>query len=378
MQGSKHSSKPSILKTIYLFYELIQVNLCVRQKLSHTPSAKEWAELSALSQKQAVAGVTFLALEKLSKEGQKPPLPILYEWIALSEQIKQQNEWVNRNAVGLCKILNDDGFECCILKGQGNNLMYPNPWARMPGDIDVWLRNGKSKKKEVRDIIEYVKRRNPKGIACYHHIDYGLFNGTEVEVHYRPSFMFNPTHNSRLQKWFCAHASEQFQNKAVLPGDAGEVCVPTACFNVIFQLSHMYNHLLHEGLGFRQILDYYYVLKSNTNRMDNANICNTLRYLRLEKIAGAMMWVLHEKLGLPEEYLIAPMDERRGRVLLGEIIKGGNFGHYDEDNVKANSRFKKNIQRVKRDIRMMRYFPSECLWEPVFRVYHYFWRRWRA
>ena len=38
-------------------------------------------------------------------------------------------------------------------------------------------------------------------------------------------------------------------------------------------------------------------------------------------------------------------------------------------------RVKKNWLRIRRDIRMMRYFPSECLWEPVFRVYHFFWRQ---
>lgn len=43
-------------------------------------------------------------------------------------------------------------------------------------------------------------------------------------------------------------------------------------------------------------------------------------------------------------------------------------------NQKATTAVKKNILRIKRDLRMMRYFPSECLWEPVFRVYHWMWR----
>ncbi len=72
--------------------------------------------------------------------------------------------------------------------------------------------------------------------------------------------------------------------------------------------------------------------------------------------------------------MIFEPDEKRGRVLFAEIMKGGNFGHYDAENQKANNAIKKNVQRIKRDMRMMRYFPSECLWEPVFRVYHYFWR----
>ena len=86
------------------------------------------------------------------------------------------------------------------------------------------------------------------------------------------------------------------------------------------------------------------------------------------------MYVLNEVLGLEDKYLIAQKDEKRGKVLFAEIMKGGNFGFYNTDNQKANSAIQKNLQRIKRDIRMMRFFPSECLWEPVFRIYHFFWR----
>ena len=40
------------------------------------------------------------------------------------------------------------------------------------------------------------------------------------------------------------------------------------------------------------------------------------------------MYVLHEALGLPEEKMIAPMDEKRGRLLLAEILDGGNFDRH--------------------------------------------------
>lgn len=357
-----------------LFFELIKVAIGDKFVLSRIPSDKEWQELLILCQKQSVVGISLCALEKLSQCGQKPPLPILYEWIGLSEQIKHQNIVVNQNAVALTELLNKDGFLCCILKGQGNNMMYPNPYARTPGDIDVWIcskSDVECKKEGPKKIIKYVKSRNNEGNACYHHIDYGQFHGTEVEVHYRPSFMFNPIHNHRLQKWFEEQIHEQFINKVTLPGCTGEIAIPTNEFNVIFQLSHVYNHLLHEGIGLRQIIDYYFVLKSLPG---NNHFTGTFKNLGLEKIAGAMMWVLNEKLGLQEKYLIAQKNERLGKVLLVEIMRGGNFGFYDLENQKADTRFKKAIQRFKRDMRMMRYFPSECLWEPVFRTYHFLWR----
>lgn len=352
-----------------LFFEILQVALGIRDRLSRVPSAAEWERLFEEAEQQAVAGVVFPIIEELSKCGHKPPLDILYEWIGLAEQVKQQNKIVNRNAVEVCRELENDGFECCILKGQGNTLAYSNTLSRTPGDIDIWV----NPKMKIKEIVRYVKKRNPEANAMYHHIDMGEYNGTEVEVHYRPSFMFNPMHNRRLQRWFIQKADAGCQ-MADLPEGAGRINIPKRDFNIIFQLSHVYNHLLHEGIGLRQLVDYYYVLKTSTNRTNHTSVKDTLRYLGLEKIAGAVMWVLNEKLGLEEEYLIAPKDEKRGEVLLAEIMKGGNFGFYDAENQRADNRLKKAIQRFKRDIRLMRFFPSECLWEPVFRVYHFFWR----
>lgn len=334
----------------------------------------EWKDLYEFCCEQAIVGVVFEGVSRLGEKNVKPPFALLMQWIATAEQIAGQNKIVNHSSVDLFKQIRNDGFEGCLLKGQGNALLYPNSYTRASGDIDIWVINGRSKKKDIRDIIKYVKKWNPKGKACYHHIDYGIYNGVEVEVHYRPSFMYNPVHNKRLFRWYEEKTSEQFLNKVSLDGCKGDISVPTRDFNIIFQLTHIYNHLLHEGIGLRQIIDYYYLMKSDVNNQKE-DVAETLRYLGLEKIGGAMMWVLNEVLGLQEEYLIVGKDEKLGMVLLEEVLRGGNFGQYDEANIKADNQMKKNWQRLRRDVRMVRYFPSECMWEPLFRVYHYFWRK---
>lgn len=357
-----------------ILLDILRCALGTQESLSYKVSDKEWAKLFDLCQKQTIAGVVFIALDKLSRVGQKPPTPLLYEWIGLNEHIRQQNEKVNRDVAEVVKEFENDGFDCVLLKGQGNNLMCPDRFSRSPGDIDMWVRrNGQNS--GIKETVRYVKYHNPTGNACYHHVDYGLFNGTEVEVHYRPAFMFRPKHNRRLQKWFAEKADEQYQNKVELPNGVGNISVPTAEFNAVFQLSHVYNHLLHEGIGLRQIIDYFYVLRTIGNgQLTNDNLSTTLKRLGLWGMAGAMMWVQSEVLGLEDKYLIAPKDEKRGKIMLEEIMRGGNFGYYDAENKKAKNRFRKNVQRIKRDLRMMRYFPSECLWEPAFRIYHFLWR----
>ena len=52
---------------------------------------------------------------------------------------------------------------------------------------------------------------------------------------------------------------EQFSHRVML-GEQGEIAIPTVEFNLIFQLTHIYAHLMNEGIGLRLLLDYYYVL----------------------------------------------------------------------------------------------------------------------
>lgn len=333
-------------------------------------------KLYAFASRQSILSILFEGVKQLGEHGVKPPFDVLMKWIASVEQIEGQNKLLNKNVVALAAEFKKDGYDCCLLKGQGNNLLYPNFYLRTPGDIDLWITpTDKSllESKRNKQVLKYIRKKYPSGFLHYNHIDGGFYNGTEIEVHHRPRFMNNMIHNARMQKWIAFKREEQFSNYVRLPGTDADIAIPTWDFNVIFLLAHIFGHVLQSGIGLRHIIDYYYLLISN-KRGKKEDVYETIRYLGLLKIAGAVMWVLHEVFGLAPCYLIAPIDELRGKQLLTEIQKGGNFGYYDNANIKANTQLKKNWQRIKRDVRMVRFYPSECLWEPIFRLYHYLWR----
>ena len=56
----------------------------------------------------------------------------------------------------------------------------------------------------------------------------------------------------------------------------------------------------------------------------------------------------------------------------GVKLEAGNFGKHDERNRFGRSKLGHNLQRVYRDMRLMRYFPGEALCEPLFRIWHFF------
>ena len=338
----------------------------------------DWRQLYAFAKKQALLGFCFQGIERLGNEYseklKKNPIgqDLLMEWMGMAQRIRQQNMKVNVVAGKLYSQLRKDGLRCCILKGQGNALMYPKPYSRTPGDIDVWVNA------ERDSLTEYAKEHFVLGDDVrYHHLETSL-DGVPVELHFFPCIKNNPVYNARLQKWFKRNADLQCSNVVSLPDGIGEIAIPTTTFNVVYQLTHLYHHFFDEGIGMRQIIDYYFVLvKSEERRVKNLTaLQRELKYLGLWKFARAVMYVLHEVLGISEEKMIAPMDEKRGKLLLSEILNGGNFGlHFTKyGHFTQQGMAKKYFLKIWRNMHFVRYYPAEALCEPIFRTWHFFWR----
>lgn len=305
-------------------------------------------------------------IKKLPAEYVGMKKELLLQWMAESQMLEKANVRLNDAATQVSEWFRKKGFRTCILKGQGNALMYPNPYSRTPGDIDIWVEGGDKR------VISFVRSISPHEKACYHHIEFPSYKGVEVEVHYRPSFLLCFWHNRKLQKYYEKVKEVQFLHRVKL-GEQGEGAIPTAEFNLIFQLTHIYAHLLNEGIGLRQLLDYYFVLL-HADIKNVVELQRILKHIGLWKFAGAIMYIMHEVFGMPASRLIVPPKEKYGKFVLNEVLEAGNFGKQDERNRFGRSKLGHNLQRVYRDMRLVKYFPTEALSEPFFRTWHYFWR----
>lgn len=342
----------------------------------------DWAAFYEFAKKQTLVGVVFDGIQKLPKDV-APHLVLLMRWLGMSQRIKQRNERLNVATVDICNKVKAARYSCCILKGQGNAAMYPNPSARTPGDVDIWVDAGREEIRRLAYLL--VKKANGNvDDECFNHIGINV-NGIGVELHSTPGFMANFVYNRRLQKWLKRNVDLQCSNIEELPNGVGAVAIPTLSFNIVYQLYHLYHHYFYEGVGLRQIVDYYFVVMSDELLGIRDTLQRELKHLGLWKFAGAMMYVLYKVMGLSEDRMIAPMDMKRGRMLLDDILNGGNFGQYDKQHAWGrdcydNKGFKHgalghNLQRLYRDARLLRFYPSEALSEPVFRVWHWWWRK---
>ena len=413
-----------VSKQHQIFFDFLRFCIGSTKDIPSSLKDADWEELYAIAQKQCLVGVLFDGIKKLPTEHVGMKKELLLQWMAESQILEKANVRLNDAAIQVSEWFRKKGFRTCILKGQGNALMYPNPCTRTPGDIDIWVEGGDKR------VISFVRSVSPHEKACYHHIEFPSYKGVEVEVHYRSSFLLCFWHNRKLQKYYERVKDEQFSHRVML-GEQGEVAIPTVEFNLIFQLTHIYAHLMNEGIGLRQLLDYYYVLcdfykvyqmSSNPsvslskgsstfspspsssgsgdvtallgarNRYalrladhqrstpdcagwDRLGVLQKeLKELGLWKFAGAIMYIMQEVFGMPASQLIVPPNEKYGKFVLSEVLEAGNFGRHDERNRFGRSKLGHNLQRGYRDMRLVRYFPAEAMSEPIFRTWHFFWR----
>ena len=436
-------------KQLQIFFDFLRFCISSDSEIPSSLKEADWKELYAIAKKQCLVGILFDGIKKLPAEHVGMEKELLLQWMAESQMLEKANVRLNDAAIQVSEWFRKKGFRTCILKGQGNALMYPNPYSRTPGDIDIWVEGGDKR------VISFVRSISPHEKACYHHIEFPSYKGVEVEVHYRPSFLLCFWHNRKLQKYYERVKEEQFSHRVML-GEQGEIAIPTVVFNLIFQLTHIFSHLMNEGIGLRQLLDYYYVLcdfykvyqnfsKTHPSSLtlkggstafpkplspqgtgdvtapprrseplrskvggpskvspdcagwdrlsiegDNSAGSTTavtssastaidvvqkeLKELGLWKFAGGIMYIMQEVFGMPASRLIVPPNEKYGRFVLNEVLEAGNFGRHDARNRFGRSQLGHNLQRVYRDIRLVRYFPGEALCEPLFRIWHFFWR----
>lgn len=388
-----------------LFFELIRVAIGTQETLSRPPSNGEWKQLFAMAKKQSLVGVCFAAVQKLNSSNTSNTSNLselqYLTWMGMAAKIQQRNEVVTRDVARVREHFEAQGMDMVLLKGQGNLCNYPEHLRglRTPGDIDAWVMpkgfenmSVKERMKNDEWFLRWLWKKDKSIRHCYIHVVYpqivdpstGSGEATEVEVHFRPSYLNSPIKNRRFQRWMMKEAPKQIVHKVLLPSYGGdkavEVAVPTAEFNVVYQLSHLYRHIFDDGLGLRQVLDYYFALlsfKRECPQIDRELSVNALiDRLGMKRFAQALMYVIQSQLGLEEKYLLCEPDPKAGAFLLEEIMMAGNFGHYDEREkvAKQENGVQRLMRRQKRNMRFFGQYAEEVISVPIYRVYQEWWR----
>lgn len=372
------------------FFSILQAAIGKSVRLSHSLSDDEWQEMFELAQKQALLGIAFEGVKKLPQE-QWPKGGMVLKWTMAAEAIKHRNRQTTDACLRLTEIMSKEGFDICILKGQANHVYYDRlidgvslGMLRVCGDVDAWIWPKEKILHPVKCIIDYCHRKNILLSLCHLHVEVKPLGGVPVEIHLRPSFLNSPWRNRCFQKLF-----QTAKFEIVEIDKCGMVKKLRVDYDLIFQMNHIFRHLLDEGVGMRQVLDFYVLLKEynkeqneQTELMNRSEIMLHIRACGMRRFASALMFVLQDMFDMSNDELLCAASENHGTFLMVEMMAAGNFGHYDERmktlevrKGKLSYQLQKAQRRFKRNLRFLTSYPEEVICEPFARVYHFVWRK---
>ena len=122
-------------------------------------------------------------------------------------------------------------------------------------------------------------------------------------------------------------------------------------------------------------MDYYYIL-CHLNDDQRGRAWLEIKHLGLGRFVAAVMYVQQRIFELEDDYLLCEPNEKMGRMLLTEIKRSGNFGHYDARNRGLNRQSKLSVywHNVSRNVIFFWFAPSEVFFAPFWKPCHFLWR----
>ena len=311
-------------------------------QLLHT----EFEELMEMAGEQTVTGLVGDCLIKNNIKLERDDALGLY---AKMKAIEKANARVNENLVSFVNFMERKGIDYIIVKGQVAGSFYPNPDARMSGDVDLYFVGENYEK--IKGLVEQRLGKQLSKLSDGKHVEFEV-NGVIFELHDKLSRLATRKHQAY---W------DQMIDNAILEGtdtviiNGKEIKTLSATYNAMYIFVHLFYHMTASGVGLRQLCDWAMIIAQsafqdssskfqvkNVNVNDNANLnpnkksslnredlggsLKELGYLKAYKAMGAF---LVEYLGLPEEqfpFVLTEKDRKWVETIKKNILKRGNFG----------------------------------------------------
>ena len=302
-------------------------------QLSHT----EFEELMEMAGEQTVTGLVGDCLIKNNIKLEREDALSLF---AKLKAIEKRNAHVNENLVSFVNFMERKGIDYIIVKGQVAGSFYPNPNARMSGDVDLYFVGDNYQK--IKSLVEQRLGKQLSKLSDGKHVEFEV-NGVIFELHDKLSRLATRKHQAY---W------DQMIDNAILEGtdtviiNGKEIKTLCSTYNAMYIFVHLFYHMTASGVGLRQLCDWAMVLhnlndnvnanlnpnkKSSLNREDigGSSISGPLKELGYLKAYKAMGAFLVEYLGLPEEqfpFVLTEKDRKWVETIKKNILKRGNFG----------------------------------------------------
>ena len=279
------------------------------------------------ARKQTVDGLLYALPEIRVSDEERP---VLLQWIAGMPRLEQANREMEMHAVRLSALFEKKGVRHAIMKGQTCAVHYPHPLLRRSGDIDVYVAPKDFEKAcSALEALQFEKDD-----VTMHHTSYrkGLL---DIELHWVLQRLQWPSTHRRLREMLTHEVDECKSPTPMLDIGAGMVHVLPPELNMVLLTAHPFTHIVNEGLGLRQVVDWMMVFKNTRTQIDIPKLYVMLKELRLLRVFRMLAYLCCTYLGMdkdaacitPDGIAYSKQDGKRGERVLEWIIESGNFGH---------------------------------------------------
>ena len=291
-------------------------------QLSHS----EFEELMALAGEQTVTGLVGDCLIKNNIKLEREDALSLF---AKLKAIEKRNAHVNENLVSFVNFMERKGVDYIIVKGQVAGALYPNPDARMSGDVDLYFVGDNYEK--IKGLVEQRLGKQLSKLSDGKHVEFEV-NGVVFELHEKLSRLATRKHQEYWDQMI-DHAILEGTDTVTIAGK--EIKTLSATYNALYIFVHLFYHMTASGVGLRQLCDMMKSLsptlphREGVSKIDKERLEEILKELGYLKAYKAMGAFLVEYLGLPEEefpFALTDKDRKWVETIKKNILKRGNFG----------------------------------------------------
>ena len=291
-------------------------------QLSHS----EFEELMALAGEQTVTGLVGDCLIKNNIKLEREDALSLF---AKLKAIEKRNAHVNENLVSFVNFMERKGVDYIIVKGQVAGALYPNPDARMSGDVDLYFVGDNYEK--IKGLVEQRLGKQLSKLSDGKHVEFEV-NSVVFELHEKLSRLATRKHQEYWDQMI-DHAILEDTDTVTIAGK--EIKTLSATYNALYIFVHLFYHMTASGVGLRQLCDMMKSLsptlphREGVSKIDKERLEEILKELGYLKAYKAMGAFLVEYLGLPEEefpFTLTEKDRKWVETIKKNILKRGNFG----------------------------------------------------
>lgn len=252
------------------------------------PTGIDWPALLAMAWRQGVSALVLDGLERLP-ESQRPPKPLLLQWIGRAAMMEQLYAKHEQCIASLADFYACHGIRMLLLKGVGCSWCWPRPQHRPVGDVDVYLFG---QKEEADQLVE-----QELGMAVhreYHKHSTFSYHGVEVENHAK--FIDDVSHKSNIS--FEKTLMDVLAQETCMASPIHHVCLPPPTFGALFLLRHTGEHFASNEILLRHVLDVGTYFQQHHAAMDWSYIYKVYKEQRMTRFFNAIATICVEYFGM--------------------------------------------------------------------------------